>query len=224
MDSDAYLRVGSSEFISMHHCLVRLACVQMHQGVDSLHRTFRLTTSADGVPSGEYVLGVIELEVSGIRPRVELRPIAIRVGASEPLPIEMSKRLFIGSLEQAHSWEAPAVSNRNALSLAVALLRKEADRERARLKDTESTLGGLRAARRRATQEGTLRQRLKAAKDRLAKLRSQGAGEFPIRMASRKLQIEQARLDEFSAGTEPDVAAVISPRDLAVVLVSVELK
>ena len=41
-------------------------------------------------------------------------------------------------------------------------------------------------------------------------------------MAERKLQIEQARVDDFTSRTEPDVAPVIAPRDIAVVLMKVE--
>jgi hypothetical protein len=223
MDSDAYLRVGSAEFISMHHCLVRLACAQIQRDVETLHRTFRLRVAVDSdVEPGEYVLAIVELEVGGIRPRVELRPLAMRVGSGEPATTQTAEKLFSASLDQARRWEEPPHSSLSALVRVVDRLRQEADLERARLKESESTLGALRAARRRATQEGTLRQRLKAAKDRLANLRAQKAKEFSIRMAERKLQIEQARFDDFTSRTEPDAAAVIAPRDIAVVLMKVE--
>ena len=222
MDSDAYLRVGSAEFVSMHHCLVRLACTHMQRGIESLHRTFQLRTKVGGVQAGEYVLGIIELEVAGIRPRVDLRPMAIRVGNGTPLKADAANALFLASLEQALAWEGQATGSTDDLRAAVDCLRKEADSERARLKESEGTLGALRAARRRATQLGTLKQRVKIATDRLASLKATNAKEFPIRMADRRLRIEQARLEEFTQRTEPDLAAVVSPRDLAVVLVKAE--
>lgn len=134
-----------------------------------------------------------------MKSKVELRPVAMRLGVNAPLPAQGAEKLFAASLGESHRWEEPSRATRSALDHVVTRLRHEADIERARLKESESTLGALRAARRRATQEGTLRQRLKAAKDRLASLKVQNAQEFPIRMAERKFQIEQARLDDFTA-------------------------
>lgn len=40
-DSDAFLRVGRAEFVSMHHPLIRLACRDFERRAETLHRAFR---------------------------------------------------------------------------------------------------------------------------------------------------------------------------------------
>ena len=223
MDSDAYLRVGSAEFVSMHHCLVRLACVQMRRDAEALHRTFRLrVTGAEGVAPGEYVMGMVEFEISGIRPRVELTPIAIKVGGGQVLPPDSARRLFVASLDGGGMWEGAIEQGRAALEHSVERLRKEADRQRGQLTESEMTLGALRAARRRATKEGGLRHRLKIAKERLAMLQAQGAKEFAMRMARSRVQNEEARLQVFLSDPGAQTSAVVAPREVAVVHVLVE--
>lgn len=223
MDSDAYLRVGSAEFVSMHHCLVRLAREEMRRTEETLHRTFGVSLSRrEGLREGVYVMGVTEMEVGGIRPRIELTPVAMRVGSKQPLRPDDARKMFVAALEESDTWEGGAPCDEQPLRQAIDRVRAETRRLRKSLEDSEATLGDLRAARRRATLEATLRQRVKAAKERLSKLKSQDAKPFAIRMATSKHEVEQGRLKAFLDATRPGQAAVVAPRDVAAVLVVVE--
>lgn len=221
-DSDAFLRVGRAEFVSMHHPLIRLACRDFERQTETQHRAFRLNVGrVDGVANGIYAVGVIEMEISGVRPRTELVPLAIKVGQPRLLSTDASWALYRATLDEGGPLEAIADHDTETLADAARTVQKAGDVARAAMLESETTLGALRAARRRATQEGTLRQKLTAARQRAADRRQQGAKEFTVRMAEGQATKAQARLDAFLEDMNPDKPAQIVMRDVAVAFVRV---
>ncbi|MGE3843751.1 MAG: helicase-related protein, partial [Vicinamibacterales bacterium] len=222
-DSDAFLRVGRTEFVSMHHPLIRLCVHDLQAEIDTLHRAFQLEVpTVRGVDPGTYLLSLIELEVSGVRARTDLVPVAVMLGAVAACPREIAQGLFVATLEDdAAAPNGWADETFLELELAVKLLRREADAVRAEITRSESTLGAVRAARRRATLEGTLKRKVESARKRLRNLRDTGARDAVLRMEEGRVKKAEARLNAFLEETEPASAAEVAVRDVAVVLLSV---
>lgn len=221
-DSDAYLRIGRAEFISMHHPLIRLACADFEKSANEVHRAFQLSVrQLEKLMPGVYVLAILELEVTGVRPRTEIVPLAVQVGSTEQLPKDETWSLYIASLDNGSSVDDFNNVSQEPLQSALNILKHASDVSRAQLRESESTLGALRAARRRATQEGTLRQKVTAAKARYQSLRMSESEEFVLRMAEGRQRKAEALLEAFLRDAGPTSSADVQVRDVAIALIKV---
>ena len=221
--ADAHFRAPRSELLAARHPLLRLASATMAHDAESVHRTFRLRLrrSPSGVSPGDYLFAVVEFELKGFRPRVELEPLFWPIGGLRSPSRDEERQLFVGMLDLSDTDDTDVTWSVETVMQAVESLQAHIETTRKELMESEQSLGVVRAERRRATQALTLRGRVSAAERRVEGLQSRAAAPFAIRMADALLSKQRAALaaHEHEAPTVSHVG--IERRDVAVGLLRV---
>ncbi len=212
-----------ADLVFLRHPLVRFAVSRMEEERDTLHRAFRVRIKEPAaVNAGTYAFSVWQFEIQGLRPRTELVSVFVPVDGGTTLTEEQSEGLFLALLDTAETFETPESPAPEALERARSAMMNHMHRLTAELMTREKTLGEARVARRRATQEGSLRARVEAASQRRDSLRKSGAAAFPVRMAEARLKKETQRLEAFRAQAEESLRPEIDRTEIAVGLLHVE--
>jgi len=221
LNSDAHLRRPRSELLSMHHPLLRLACLLMEDDAERFHRAFHVSLPATSeAKPGSFLMAVLEFAVSGPRERRELLPVVWNFERGQGLPLDSGRTMLLRILDQAETEEQPPNLSATQLAAACDGLKRYVNDLRGDFVRRERALSAARAARQRASQEATLNARIDAARRRLESLVERGAADFPIRMAQAKLQAEQGRLEQFRSRMDAEASLSVEARDVAIVLVS----
>lgn len=219
-NADAHLRRPRSELLSAHHPLLRFATTELAGREDGLHRTFALCVRNSELDTGWYVMAIQEFEIAGVQTRVELKPLMWRIGARAPVPNDIAQATFVRLLDGGEDCEDELPSP-SEMGLAIELLQRHTAATRARLRESELSLGRIRSDRRKATQLATLESRVRMKQERLGNLRQAGAADFPVRMAIAMLEQERAILDGFRSQPEGLAPVRIEDREVALAIVNV---
>jgi hypothetical protein len=201
------------ELVNVAHPLLRAAVDAMKEQLQAAsarvgQALLRLPAADAEIAPGLYYVAVFGLEVTGIRSRRILEPIAFRAAGGELLSPDLSERLLYLVTEQGEEWKgtAPAPASDKA---AIEAMSAEGRSRYRRLRESETKENEARYVRRRRVVEADFAHRRDTIQQKLRTAEERGRGEKVLRLFEAQLEKRDAerrvRLADLEEGREPRI-------------------